>query len=358
MSDEALFEKLNEMTNQLTELDAKLADPAMASDHEQLATLGTRRAALEPIVQLYRDYRAAADEASHLREMIESEEDGELKEMARTELPDVERRAADLLERIKSELVTADDRAVGAVILEIRAGVGGDEAAIWAGDLLEMYQRYAAQHRWKMEMMSFSPAEMGGYREVILELRGSGAWRHLGYEGGGHCVKRVPETESQGRIHTSTATVAVLPEPEKVEVRIDPNDVEEHITTAQGPGGQNVNKVATAVKLRHIPTGVEVRMQDTKSQHQNREKAWQLLRARLFEQQQQDADAERGAARRKMIGTAERGERIRTYRFKDNLCVDHRLGESFNLQAIMAGNLDEMVAALMEREKAERLAAL
>jgi len=358
MSDAALIARLDQMLGQLEALDAQLADPAVTADHQRVTELSQKRAAILPLCTMYRDYRAAADEVASLQRILEEEDDAELKAMARQELPDVRRRAADLLETIKGELVTSDDKAVGAVIMEIRAGVGGDEAAIWAGDLLEMYHKYAAAKRWKWEPMDFSGAEMGGCKAATVNIRGEGVWQHLGYEGGTHCVKRVPATESQGRIHTSTATIAVLPEPQAIDVQLDEADVDIDITTSRGPGGQNVNKVATAVKLLHRPTGIEVRMQDTKSQHQNRQLAWQLLRARLYERQRQAADAERAEQRARMIGSGERGERIRTYRYKDNLVVDHRLGDSFNLGEILAGGLDVLVAALIEQDKAQRLAAL
>jgi peptide chain release factor 1 len=356
MSD-TLLVKLDQMQAQLTECDAQLADPAVNSDHTRVAELSRKRAALEPICSQYAEYQAAVAEAADLQGMLK-EEDAELRQMAEAELPAMQAKAVELLDKIKGDLVTADDAAIGSVILEVRAGVGGDEAGIWAGDLVTMYERYAGASGWKWEVMDFAAAEMGGCREAVISVKGQGVWQHLGYEGGTHCVKRVPATEAQGRIHTSTATVAVLPEPEKVQIDINPDDVEIHVTTAQGPGGQNVNKVATAIKMRHKPTGIEVRMQESKSQHQNREKAWQLMRARLYELEQQKANAERGANRREMIGSGERGERIRTYRYKDNIAVDHRINQSFALQPVLAGDLEDLIHALIEHDKAERLAAL
>jgi peptide chain release factor 1 len=254
--------------------------------------------------------------------------------------------------------VTADDRAVGSVILEVRAGTGGAEAALWAGDLFEMYQRYAVGQSWSFDVMTFSPGEQGGLRHAVASVRGVGVWQGLGYEGGVHCVKRVPTTEAQGRVHTSTATVAVLPEPDRVQIDIPESEVQIHVTTSQGPGGQNVNKVATAVHLVHLPTGIEVRMQESKSQQQNRVKAWQLLRARVYDHYQRIKDAERAQERSKMIGSAGRSERIRTYRAKESVAVDHRLNQSFGLRGVLDGGLDEVVAALIARDRTQRIAAL
>jgi peptide chain release factor 1 len=271
--------------------------------------------------------------------------------MAKEELPELDGQLSHLAEQIQKQLVTADEQSVGSVILEVRAGVGGDEAALWANDLEDMYRRYASLRGWKLE-------EMGGSNTIMFGVAGEGVWTNLAFESGTHQVKRVPATETQGRIHTSTATVAILPEPEEVEVDLDSNDVKESITTSTGPGGQNVNKVATAVHLIHEPTGIEVRMQDTKSQAQNREKAWKLLRARLFEAQKEKVDAERAEKRNSMIGSGSRAEKIRTYRFKDNLIVDHRISGNYNLSDIMAGNMQPMIDQLIEAETARRLAEL
>ena len=358
---ENLIRKLDELAEQFDTLSKRLLDPDVMSDHRQVRSISIKRAALEPLIVDYRAYQNAVSEADDLREMIADNADGELAEIARSELPELEEKSARLITSIQERLVTADDRAIGSIIIEIRAGVGGDEAAIWAGDLAEMYQRFAATKKWQHEVMEASPSDTGGYKNIMLRVEGEGVWAELGFEGGTHQVKRVPVTETQGRVHTSTATVAVLPEPEEVEVQLDTNDVKEMITTAQGPGGQNVNKVATAVHLIHEPTGIEVRMQETKSQSQNREKAWQLLRARLYEKQLADTRAEHNKQRNSMIGSGSRSEKIRTYRYKDNLVVDHRLGSgdgSFNLSEIMAGDLAPMIDGLIRQETAQRLAAL
>ncbi len=358
--------KLAELAEQSRQIDQQLLDPDILSDHQKVRQLTIRKAALRTLVEQYEDYCESVRQIGELRELLEPEvqsstagaADPDLRELARAELPELEQRVSALVESIQHELVTADDRSIGAVILEIRAGIGGDEAALWAGDLLNMYRLYAGERNWAWEDMAVSAGDAGGVRQAIVNVRGEGVWAELGYEAGTHQVKRVPTTETQGRIHTSTATVAVLPEPENVEVELDPNDVREMVTTAQGPGGQNVNKVATAVHLIHESSGIEVRMQETKSQHRNREKAWQLLKARLYEQQKAAADAERAEARASMIGTGGRAEKIRTYRWKDNLVVDHRLSESFNLQEVMAGRLQSLIHALVKQDVSNRLAAI
>ncbi len=359
MPDDApLIARLDEMLAQFRALETQLFDAEFVSNHQRAADAARQRSAIEPLVTLYLDYKSAVAEAAGLRKIIAEEKDAEMHAMAEAELPGLERRAAELFEQIKSELVTSADRAVGSVIFEIRAGVGGDEAALWAADLLEMYHRYAASRGWDWDVMDLGTGELGGVKHAVVSVKGPGVWQHLGYEGGTHCVKRVPATETQGRIHTSTATVAVLPEPEDVGVKINEADVKIDVTTARGPGGQNVNKVATAIKMIHVPTGIEVRMQDTKSQQQNRARAWQLMRARVHDHYQQQAHAERREARSKMIGSGDRAERIRTYRYKENVAVDHRINQSFNLTNALAGKLDEIVGALIEHNKQQRLAAL
>ena len=355
---DALLRKLAELAQQHASLGEQLMNPDVLSDHRAVRTLSMRRAAMEPLVSGYQRYLDLQRDLREFEQVGATEQDAEIIALTREELPGLREKADAALAALQQQLVTADDLAVSSVIIEIRAGVGGDEAAIWAGDLAEMYQRYALTRNWRTDVLEASPGEMGGFKQIILQVEGEAVWSQLGYEGGTHQVKRVPATEAQGRVHTSTATVAVLPEPDDVEVQLDPEDVRENITTARGPGGQNVNKVATAVHLIHEPTGIEVRMQETKSQTQNREKAWQLLRARLYEQQKAASDAERAEMRNSIIGRGSRSEKIRTYRWKENLVVDHRIGESFNLADIMAGRLESLIDALRALDIARRVESL
>jgi len=240
--------------------------------------------------------------------------------------------------------------------MEIRAGTGGEEAALFARDLYNMYVKYADRRKWKVEQLSFSATGTGGFREVIFSVKGEGVWSELGYEGGGHRVQRVPITEAQGRIHTSAATVAVLPEPQEIDIQINPNDVVEHVSRAGGPGGQNVNKVSSAIKLDHIPTGISVNMRDEKSQHKNRAKAWRVLRSRIYEYYQSKERAERDLRRKTMIGSGDRSGKIRTYNFPQNRVTDHRINLSlYNLDKIIAGDMGEIIAALKDYDRQQRL---
>jgi peptide chain release factor 1 len=365
LSDTLILAVLKRLDAVALERDAvvrELEDPAVLSDHRQVRDLSIRKSALDPLADALKHYRAAEREIAELTAALtEPGGDPELAQMAREELPQLRARQAELLEQAAARLVTADDQSVASVLLEVRAGVGGDEAGLWASDILTMYQRLASARGWRWEPVEVdADTSVGGIRAAVVTVAGEGVFADLAHEAGTHCVKRVPATEAAGRVHTSTATVAVMPEPRPVELELDESEVVEHVTTARGPGGQNVNKVATAVHLIHKPTGIEVRMQETKSQSTNRDKAWRLLRARLFELQLAKKRAEESAQRLAQIGSGDRSERIRTYRYKENQTVDHRLERAFDLTGVLAaGNaLNEMIGALREQETARRLAAM
>ncbi|NLW83543.1 MAG: peptide chain release factor 1 [Phycisphaerae bacterium] len=355
-----MTEKLETLDARCREITQQLEDPANCSDPKKLIPLSREQGKLMPIVGKFRTYKKYLQQLDEARQMgREAGADAEMKAMAEDEAETLSEAADRLIEEIKDTLVMADDAAIDSVIMEIRPGTGGDEAGLFARDLHNMYTRFAEKQGWKIEVMEMAGTEMGGLREVIMNIKGPGVWAHLGYEGGGHRVQRVPETESQGRVHTSAATVAVLPEAEEVDVEINPDDVIENVSCAGGPGGQNVNKVASAIRLEHVPTGIVVSMRDERSQHKNRAKAYRILRSRLYEHYQQKANAERSSARKTMIGSGDRSQRIRTYNFPQNRLTDHRINLSlYSLDRIIMGEMDELIEALQVHDKQQRLANL
>jgi peptide chain release factor 1 len=349
--------KLEQIDARYREIEGLISDPAVVKDPTRLVALSKEQGKIRSMVTKYREYMKAAAGVEDSMQMLHDETaDPDLKALAREEIEQLTARKEQLLEEIQNTLVMADDLRIDAVIMEIRAGTGGEEAALFARDLYGMYTRYAESRRWKVEQLDFNPSEMGGFREVIFSVKGEGVWAELGYEGGGHRVQRVPETESQGRIHTSAATVAVLPEPEEVDVEIDPDDVVEHVSRSSGPGGQNVNKVSSAIKLEHVPTGITVSMQEEKSQHKNRAKAWRLLRSRLYDLYESQRRAERDSQRKTMIGSGDRSSKIRTYNFPQNRVTDHRINLSlYSLDRIVNGDMGELIAAIRDYDRQQRL---
>jgi peptide chain release factor 1 len=324
----------------------------------QLAELGRELARLEPLVAGLREWRAVREELEGARAMAE-DPDEEMRTMAREEVERLTAREAALEADLRLQLVPRDANDDRNVILEVRAGAGGDEASLFAADLYRMYARYAERRRWKVEILTTSESEAGGFKEVIAEVRGDAAYSRLKFESGVHRVQRVPTTEAQGRIHTSTATVSVLPEADDVEVQIDEKDLRVDVYRSSGPGGQSVNTTDSAVRITHLPTGLMVAIQDEKSQHKNRAKAMSVLRARLLEIEQERQAAERGEERRSQVGSGERSEKIRTYNFPDDRVTDHRIGLTVhNLPGLLEGDLDRVVEPLLEADQARRLAEI
>jgi len=354
---DTLLAKLDEIERRFCQIEQQVADPAIACDSAKLIALSKEQGKLRAIVAKYREYKKTATGLEEAKQILDDgAAEKELKDMAKEEMRKLESQIDGLLEEIQNTLVMAEDDAIDSVIMEIRAGTGGEEAALFARDLYDMYVKYAEGRRWRVESIDFSTAEHGGFKEVIFSIKGPGVWSELGYEGGCHRVQRVPETEAQGRIHTSAATVAVLPESEEVDIEINPNDVLEHVSRAGGPGGQNVNKVSSAIRLEHVPTGITVNMREDKSQHKNRSKAWRLLKSRLYEHYHSQKRAERDSKRKTMIGSGDRSEKIRTYNFPQNRITDHRINLSvYNLDKVMTGNMGEIIEALKKYEISQRL---
>ena len=334
-----------------------MTSPEGAPAPERRRGLGKVYAELREIVEPYREYRGALRQLEEARELARRERDPEMAAYFREEAERAEARAAELREQLELLLVPRDPNDEKDVVVEIRAGAGGQEAALWAGELLEMYRRYAERHGFRTDVLSSSPSDLGGFKEVILEVRGRGAYSRFKHESGVHRVQRVPVTESAGRIHTSTATVAVLPEAEEVEVEIRPEDLEMDVFRSSGPGGQSVNTTDSAVRITHKPTGIVVTCQEERSQTQNREKALRYLRARLLQRAQEEARRQEAEARRSQVGTGERAEKIRTYNFPENRVTDHRIKLTVHrLPEVLEGDLDPFVEALLAAERAEQLA--
>ncbi len=350
-------ERLDEVEQRYEELTRDLARPEVASDPQRLREIGKKHAELQEVVSTYRAYRDAVRQAEDARQLARDETDREMAEYLRGEEADAAKRARELESRIELLLLPKDPHDDKDVLLEIRAGTGGQEAALFANDLLEMYRRYAERRGWRTEVLSSSPSDLGGFKEIVLEVKGRGAYSRLKHESGVHRVQRVPVTESGGRIHTSTATIAVLPEAEEVDVRIDPDDLEIDVFRSSGPGGQSVNTTDSAVRVTHKPTGIVVSVQEERSQRQNKEKAMRYLRSRLLKLAQGEQQREEAAARKAQVGSAERSEKIRTYNFPQNRVTDHRLGMSVhNLPHVLAGDLDVFLEALLSRERQRQLA--
>src|SRR3954447_27050049 len=344
---------VEQIEGRFAELERQMSDPAVIADRERYAEVGREYRELEPAHELAREYARVRDDLEGARELLaEDGDDPELRKLV-SEAPG---RLERLAEEIRLATVESDPNDAKNVLVEIRAGTGGGEAALFAGDLFKMLTRYAEQRGFTTEVLSQSPAEVGGFKEVTFAIKGEGAYSVFKFEGGTHRVQRVPQTESQGRIHTSTATVAVLPEAEEVEVDVDPNDLQIDVYRSSGPGGQSVNTTDSAVRITHRPTGIVVSMQDEKSQLQNRERAMKVLRARLYERKVAEQQAELAADRRAQVGTGERAEKIRTYNFPQRRITDHRINFTVhNLDQVLGGEPDDLTAALQDAEKRKRL---
>jgi peptide chain release factor 1 len=357
--DSKMRARLDAQESRYENLASALADPAILADQTRYQHTAREYAELEPAVTKYRAFRDAEREEQEARSMAQDDADPDLRELARTEAARQQAVMAELERELRLLLVPKDPLDDRNIIVEIRAGAGGDEAGLFAGDLFRMYARYAERRRWKSEVLSVSQQGVGGFKEVVFSIAGRGAYSRLKYESGVHRVQRVPTTEASGRIHTSTATVAVLPEAEDVDVVIKPDDLEIETYRAGGAGGQNVNKVETAVRIKHVPSGVVVACQDERSQFQNREKAMRILRAHLLERAEREQQEAIAKQRRQQVGSADRSEKIRTYNFPQNRVTDHRIGVSVHqIENVLDGALDDLIDALVAADHAAQLAAV
>ena len=350
-----MFEKLDVVIDKYDELAGKVSDPAVIGNQSQWQKYAKEMGEIEPVVNKYKEYKKAVAARDDAKEMLD-DPDEEIREMAKLELAEATESIDSISEELKILMLPKDPNDDKNVILEIRAGTGGDEAALFGSDLLRMYIRYSERHHWKAEIMEMNETGMGGVKEAVVLIKGKGAYSRLKYESGAHRVQRVPETESSGRVHTSAATVAVLPEVDDVEVTIDPNDVRVDVYRASGNGGQCVNTTDSAVRLTHIPTGIVVTCQDEKDQHKNKDKAFKVLKARLYDQMLSEQNKEISDARKSMVGTGDRSERIRTYNFPQGRISDHRVGLTiYKLDQFLDGDIDEVVDALITEDQTKKM---
>lgn len=353
-----VLDRLQAVENRYEKLNELLSDPAIISDSNKLREYSKEQSDIQETVEVYREYKDVREQLKDAKAMLEDKLDAEMREMVKEEVSELESQEKTLSERLKILLVPKDPNDDKNVIVEVRGAAGGDEAALFAGDLYRMYSRYAEVQGWKTEIIEASYTELGGYKEIIFMINGKGAFAKLKFENGAHRVQRVPETESGGRIHTSTATVAVLPEAEEVEIDIHEKDVRVDTFASSGPGGQSVNTTMSAVRLTHLPTGVVVSCQDEKSQIKNKEKAMKVLRARVYDKFRQEAQAEYDQNRKQAVGTGDRSERIRTYNFPQNRVTDHRIGLTIQkLDQILQGKLDDFINALVMEDQAQKMEA-
>lgn len=343
-------ELLDEKLNRFEFLEKQMTDPAVLADSTKIASVAREHGSLVRFASKYRRFRSVIEQIADAREMAKSQDPDE-RELAESEIDNLVTERESLWNELLELTVGGEDANRSRCVMEIRAGIGGDEAAIFAGDLYRMYKRHAEVRGWRVEVMDASEAELGGYKEIILAFEGEGVFRELQYESGGHRVQRVPETETKGRIHTSAATVAVLPEPEDVEIEIKSDDYRKDVFCSSGPGGQHVNKTASAVRLTHHETGIVVSMQDEKSQHKNFAKALRILKTRLYERKQQEEHQKRADQRKTQVGSGDRSQRIRTYNWPQNRVTDHRIGFQANLENVIAGNLEPLTNALLEHDR-------